>query len=157
MAWELREQSSTLRPDERTAEPLIVVGRADCRLNQASDSPGLASVDRFAVVLFRSLGANRWQTLVKLKLPNALPYIFAGLETAAVFSVVGAAVGKYLGGGQGLGELVRLSAQQLSLDGVFALIFYLSLLGLGLFGFVTLLERRLVFWHKSDPPEITSA
>jgi NitT/TauT family transport system permease protein len=81
----------------------------------------------------------------------------AGLKTAAVFSVVGAAVGKYLGGGQGLGELVRLSAQQLSLDRVFALIFYVSLLGLGLFGFVTSLERRLVFWHKSDPLEITSA
>jgi NitT/TauT family transport system permease protein len=52
---------------------------------------------------------------------------------------------------------VRLSAQQLSLDRVFALIFYVSLLGLGLFGFVTSLERRLVFWHKSDPLEITSA
>jgi NitT/TauT family transport system permease protein len=118
---------------------------------------GLASVDRDAVMLFRSLGASRWQTLIKLKLPSALPFIFAGLKNAAVFSVVGAVVGEYLGGGQGLGELVRLSAQQLRLDRVFALIFYLSLLGLGLFGFVTWLERRLVFWHKSDPLEITSA
>jgi NitT/TauT family transport system permease protein len=118
---------------------------------------GLASVDRDAVMLFRSLGASRWQTLVKLKLPNALPFIFAGLKTAAVFSVVGAVVGEYLGGGQGLGELVRQSAQRLRLDRVFALIFYLSLLGLGLFGFVTWVERRLVFWHKSDPFEITSA
>ena len=118
---------------------------------------GLASVDRDAVMLFRSMGASRWQTLVKLKLPNALPFIFAGLKTAAVFSVVGAVVGEYLGGGQGLGELVRLSAQQLRLDRVFALIFYLSLLGLGLFGLVTWLERRLVFWHKSDPLEVTSA
>jgi NitT/TauT family transport system permease protein len=118
---------------------------------------GLASVDRDAVMLFRSLGASRWQTLVKLKLPSALPFIFAGLKTAAVFSVVGAVVGEYLGGGQGLGELVRISAQNLSLDRVFALIFYLSVLGLGLFGFVTWLERRLVFWHKSDPLDITSA
>jgi NitT/TauT family transport system permease protein len=118
---------------------------------------GLASVDRDAVMLFRSLGASRWQTLVKLKLPNALPFIFAGLKTAAVFSVVGAVVGEYLGGGQGLGELVRLSAQQLRLDRVFALIFYLSLLGLGLFGFVSWLERRLVFWHRSDPLDIASA
>jgi NitT/TauT family transport system permease protein len=58
---------------------------------------------------------------------------------------------------RGWGELVRLPAQQLRLDRVFALIFYLSLLGLGLFGFVASLERRLVFWHKSDPLEITSA
>jgi NitT/TauT family transport system permease protein len=118
---------------------------------------GLASVDRDAVMLFRSIGASRWQTLVKLKLPNALPFIFAGLKTAAVFSVVGAVVGEYLGGGQGLGELVRQSAQLLRLDRVFALIFYLSLLGLALFGLVTWLERRLVFWRKSDPIEITSA
>ena len=118
---------------------------------------GLAAVDRDAVMLFRSLGASRWQTLVKLKLPNALPFIFAGLKTAAVFSVVGAVVGEYLGGGQGLGQIIRLSAQNLALDRVFALIFYLSLLGLGLFGFVTWLERRLVFWKKSDPLEIASA
>lgn len=118
---------------------------------------GLASVDRDAVMLFRSLGASRWQTLVKLKLPSALPFIFAGLKTAAVFSVVGAVVGEYLGGGQGLGELVRISAQNLRLDRVFALIFYLSLLGLALFGLVTWLERRLVFWHKADPLEIASA
>lgn len=117
---------------------------------------GLASVDRDTVMLFRSLGASRWQSLVKLKLPNALPFIFAGLKTAAVFSVVGAVVGEYLGGGRGLGELVRLSAQQLRIDRVFALIFYLSLIGLALFGLVNWLERRLVFWHKADPFEIAS-
>ena len=118
---------------------------------------GLAAADRDTVMLFRSLGASRWQTLVKLKLPNALPFIFAGLKTAAVFSVVGAVVGEYLGGGQGLGEQVRIASANLSLDRVFAYIFYLSLLGLGLFGFVSWLERRLVFWQKSDPLEITSA
>lgn len=118
---------------------------------------GLASVSRDAVMLFRSLGASRWQTLTKLKLPSALPFIFAGLKTAAVFSVVGAVVGEYLGGGKGLGELVRLSAQQLRIDRVFALIFYLSLIGLALFGVVSWIERRLVFWHKPDPTEIASA
>lgn len=118
---------------------------------------GLASVDRDAVMLFRSVGASRWQTLVKLKLPSALPFIFAGLKTAAVFSVVGAVVGEYLGGGGGLGELIRLSAQQLRLDRVFALIFYLSLIGLALFGLMSWLERRLVFWRKPEPIEITTA
>ncbi|MGH2751368.1 MAG: ABC transporter permease [Actinomycetota bacterium] len=118
---------------------------------------GLASTDRDAIMLFRSLGASRWQTLRKLKLPNALPFIFAGLKTAAVFSVVGAVVGEYLGGGKGLGELVRLSAQQLRIDRVFALIFYLSLIGLALFGLMSWLERRLVFWRKPDPTDITTA
>ncbi|MPZ92202.1 MAG: ABC transporter permease subunit [Actinobacteria bacterium] len=117
---------------------------------------GLASVDRDAVMLFRSVGASRWQTLVKLKLPNALPFIFAGLKTAAVFSVVGAVVGEYLGGGNGLGELIRLSAQQLRLDRVFALIFYLSLIGLALFGLMSWLERRFVFWRKPELLDITT-
>ncbi|MGH3666499.1 MAG: ABC transporter permease [Egibacteraceae bacterium] len=117
---------------------------------------GLYSADRDAVMLFRSLGASRWQTLRKLKLPNALPFIFAGLKTAAVFAVVGAVVGEYLGGGRGLGELVRLSAQQLRIDRVFALIFYLSLIGLALFGIVNWVERRVVFWHKSDPTDVAS-
>jgi NitT/TauT family transport system permease protein len=118
---------------------------------------GLAATDRDTVTLFRSMGASRWQTLTKLKLPTALPFIFAGLKTAAVFSVVGAVVGEYLGGGNGLGELVRLSAQQLRIDRVFALIFYLSLIGLALFAVVGWLERRIVFWHRPDPTEVASA
>ena len=118
---------------------------------------GLAATDRDTITLFRSMGANRWQTLGKLKLPTALPFIFAGLKTAAVFSVVGAVVGEYLGGGKGLGELVRLSAQQLRIDRVFALIFYLSLIGLALFAVVGWLERRIVFWHRPDPTDVASA
>lgn len=118
---------------------------------------GLASTDRDTVMLFRSMGSSRWQTLRKLKLPTALPFIFAGFKTAAVFSVVGAVVGEYLGGGQGLGELVRISAQQLRIDRVFALIFYLSLIGLALFGVVSWLERRIVFWHESNPTDVASA
>lgn len=118
---------------------------------------GLASADRDTVMLFRSMGATRWQTLRRLKLPAALPFIFAGLKTASVFSVVGAVVGEYLGGGSGLGELVRLSAQQLRLDRVFALIFYLSILGLALFGVIGWLERKLVFWHEASETDVANA
>lgn len=118
---------------------------------------GLASVDRDSLMLFRSFQANRWKTLVKLKLPAALPYIFAGLKTAAVFSVVGAVIGEYLGGGRGLGMLIRLSSEQLRIDQVFALIFFLSILGVAIFAVVAWLERRIVFWHRPDPIETTSA
>lgn len=118
---------------------------------------GLASVDRDSIALFRSFQASRWKTLTMLKLPAAMPFIFAGLKTAAVFSVVGAVIGEYLGGGKGLGELIRVSGQQLRMDQVFALIFFLSLLGLALFGVVGWLERRLVFWHRADPVGVVSA
>ncbi|MDH3303145.1 MAG: ABC transporter permease [Acidimicrobiia bacterium] len=115
---------------------------------------GLGSVDRDTLMLFRSMEASRWQTLRKLKLPSALPFIFAGLKTAAVFSVVGAVVGEYLGGGKGLGELIRLSAQTLRIDRVFAMIAYLGVLGIILFGLVAWTERKLLFWHKSEVFEI---
>jgi NitT/TauT family transport system permease protein len=118
---------------------------------------GMAATDRDSLMLFRSLEASRWTTLVKLKLPTALPFIFAGLKTAAVFSVVGAVVGEYLGGGGGMGELVRLSAQQLRIDRVFALIVYLGIIGLGLFGVIAWLERRIVFWHQSETVDIIAA
>lgn len=115
---------------------------------------GLAAVDAETQMLFRSMEASRWQTLRKLKLPSALPFIFAGLKTAAVFSVVGAVVGEYLGGGHGLGELIRFSAQTLRIDRVFAMIFYLGIIGLLLFGLVAWTERKLLFWHKSEIFEI---
>ncbi len=118
---------------------------------------GLASVDRDSIALFRSFQASRWKTLTMLKLPAAMPFIFAGLKTAAVFSVVGAVIGEYLGGGKGLGELIRVSSQQMRMDQVFALIFFLSLAGLALFGVVGWLERRLVFWHRPDPVGTVSA
>lgn len=115
---------------------------------------GLASVNTDSLMLFQSMESSRWQTLRKLKLPSALPFIFAGLKTAAVFSVVGAVVGEYLGGGKGLGELIRLSAQTLRIDRVFALIVYLGILGLILFGVVAWAEKKLLFWHKSEVFEI---
>ncbi|MDF1595211.1 MAG: ABC transporter permease [Acidimicrobiia bacterium] len=115
---------------------------------------GLAAVDAETQMLFQSMESSRWQTLRKLKLPSALPFIFAGLKTAAVFSVVGAVVGEYLGGGHGLGELIRFSAQTLRIDRVFALIVYLGVIGLLLFGLVAWTERKLLFWHKSEIFEI---
>lgn len=115
---------------------------------------GLYAVDADTLMLFQSMESSRWQTLRKLKLPSALPFIFAGLKTAAVFSVVGAVVGEYLGGGKGLGELIRLSAQTLRIDRVFALIVYLGILGLILFGVVAWAEKKLLFWHKSEIFEI---
>lgn len=115
-----------------------------------STAAGLYAVSADSLMLFQSMEASRWQTLRKLKLPSALPFIFAGLKTAAVFAVVGAVVGEYLGGGKGLGELIRLSAQTLRIDRVFAMIFYLGIIGLILYGFVAWAERKLLFWQKSE-------
>jgi NitT/TauT family transport system permease protein len=111
---------------------------------------GLHSADANARMLFKTMGASRWQTLVKLKLPTGLPQIFTGLKIGAVGVMAGAITGEFLGGGKGFGELIRIAASNLNTPRVFSLILYLSLVGLALYGFVTWVQRTFVFWHKEQ-------
>lgn len=110
---------------------------------------GLHAADENARMLFRTMGASRWQALFKMKIPTGLPQIFTGLKIAAVGVMAGAITAEFLGGGKGFGELIRVAASQLQTPRVFSLILYLSLLGYALFWVVVLAERRLVFWHRS--------
>lgn len=109
---------------------------------------GLHAADENARMLFKTMGATRMQTLVKMKLPHALPQIFTGLKIGAVGVMAGAITGEFLGGGKGFGELIRVAASQLNTPRVFSLILYLSLLGLALFVLVSFAQRRIVFWRK---------
>ena len=113
---------------------------------------GLYAATENERMLFKSMGAGRLQTLLRLKLPTGLPYIFTGLKIAAVGVMAGAITGEFLGGGKGFGALIRQSASQLNTPRVFALILYLSLLGLALYFTVVWMQRYFVFWNKSDKP-----
>ena len=109
---------------------------------------GLHSADENARMLFKTMGATRMQTLIKMKLPAGLPQIFTGLKIGAVGVMAGAITGEFLGGGKGFGELIRVAASQLNTPRVFSLILYLSLVGLALYALVTWTQRTVVFWHK---------
>jgi NitT/TauT family transport system permease protein len=109
---------------------------------------GLAAVGVEQIKLFRALRASRWQTFYKLKLPAALPFVFAGLKTAAVLAVVGAVVGEFLGGGDGLGGQIRVAASNLATDRVFAYVVILSAIGYAAYALVALVERKVVFWRS---------
>ena len=109
---------------------------------------GLHAADENAHMLFKTMGATRIQTLVKMKLPIALPQIFTGLKIGAVGVMAGAITGEFLGGGKGFGELIRVAASQLNTPRVFSLILYLSLVGLALYLIVQWVQRRVVFWQK---------
>lgn len=109
---------------------------------------GLHAADENARMLFKTMGATRMQTLVRMKLPTGLPQIFTGLKIGAVGVMAGAITGEFLGGGRGFGELIRIAASQLNTPRVFSLILYLSLVGLVLYALVTWTQRRVVFWHK---------
>jgi NitT/TauT family transport system permease protein len=115
-----------------------------------STAAGLYAASENERMLFKSVGASRWQTLIQLKLPTGLPHIFAWLKIAAVAVMAGVITGEFLGGSNGFGVLIRQAASQLNTPRVFALILYLSLLGLALFLIVVQVERRLVFWKKSE-------
>ncbi len=111
---------------------------------------GLHSADQNARMLFKSMGASRWQTLWKMKLLTGLPQIFTGLKIGAVGIMAGAITGEFIGGGGGVGELVRLAATQLDTPRVFSLIIYLSVIGMLLYALVVWAQRRIVFWQKEQ-------
>jgi NitT/TauT family transport system permease protein len=107
---------------------------------------GMLTVDEEAREMFRSLGASRWQTFIRLVTPSSLPVMFAGLKTAAGLSLVGAVVGEFISAQRGLGVLVQQFSYQLAVSDAFAVIVMLMLLGLLLYGVMEWIERITVFW-----------
>jgi len=111
---------------------------------------GLQAADEDSRQLYRIMRASRWQTLIGLKFPAGLPQIFTGLKIASLSVMAGAITAEFLGGGKGFGELIRVAASQLDTARVFALISYLSLVGLAMFGAVAVAERKIIFWKNSS-------
>jgi NitT/TauT family transport system permease protein len=107
---------------------------------------GLAGADPQKLKLMRSLAASAWMTFTKVKLPDALPSIFAGMKIAIVFAVVGAVVGEFVGAEAGLGLVIKRTDYQLDVALTFAIIVLLSLMGILLFYAVEWSERRALFW-----------
>jgi NitT/TauT family transport system permease protein len=110
---------------------------------------GVRSVDPGHRDVMRGLGASRWATFKHLELPSTLPYVFAGAEVGIVFAVIGAIVGEYLGGSQGLGYLVVTSLNALDSPALFAVILILAVMGSVLFVAVTTIKRFVIPWHDS--------
>jgi NitT/TauT family transport system permease protein len=110
----------------------------------------------------RSTGAGPWRTFTCLRLPAALPQCFVGFKYAAINATVGAAIAEFIGSDQGLGLYIQIVTGNMRPDLAFAGIFFLTLLGLALFGLVTLVERLLIPRHISvrrgatEPMEVQS-
>ena len=108
---------------------------------------GMAATDPAMEKLMRALGASRWQTFLKVRVPLALPYLFAGIESGVILAVIGAVVGEFAGGSEGLGYIVTVSQQQLNLPQGFSAVILLSLIGLVLHRIVLWLQRRVIYWR----------
>ena len=111
---------------------------------------GLRSVDPEHLKLMRSLGASRLRTLRSVELPAALPSLFSGLRIAATVSVIGAVFGEWAGADKGLGRLVLLGNNQLQTPRVYAGIVLLTLMAVALFALVSLAERLVCPWNRSE-------
>ena len=111
---------------------------------------GFKAVDADRIDLLRSLSATRWQIFRKAKFPSALPYIFAGLNMAAAFSVVGAVVGEFVGAQAGLGVLILQMEAQADTGGSFAVCVVLSLIGIALTAALRRIQQRVLRWMPAD-------
>lgn len=115
---------------------------------------GVRSVPEDLRDLMRSLKATRWQILRLLELPAALPILLGGLRIGATLSVIGAVVGEFAGSDRGLGFLINVGRGLYDTEMVFVAVFALIVMALALYGFVVLLERRLLSWQVDPRDQI---
>ena len=110
---------------------------------------GVKSVDRGHREVLTSLNASRWQSVTQLEFPSALPYILTGMEIGVVLSIIGAVVGEYLGGNEGLGNLAVRDMNSYDTTALFAVIIHLALIGFVFYAAIVALRRLLIPWHES--------
>lgn len=111
---------------------------------------GLRSVDEDRVSLMRSLAATDRQIFWMLRLPNALPFVMAGLDVAMIFALIGAIVGEFVGAQSGLGMLIQSMNFTMDVSGQFSILLILSVIGLILNRCILLIRRRVLFWDPSE-------
>ena len=112
---------------------------------------GLSASDRMQRDLMATWGGSYWQTLVKLRLPAAMPFLFNGLKIAATLALIGAIVAENFGSPTvGMGFRISTAVGQLALPLVWVEIAVAALAGSVFYGFVAALERAVTFWHPSQ-------
>jgi NitT/TauT family transport system permease protein len=111
---------------------------------------GLKSIEPDMIDLARSMKATRLQIFIKIRFPQALPSIFAGLKVAVTLAVVGAVVGEFVGSNSGIGYVLQIANGNFDLPLMFAALFLLSMIGVILFAVVDLIEKFAVPWHMSQ-------
>jgi NitT/TauT family transport system permease protein len=119
----------------------------------SSTTLGLKSADRNLMELFRLYGASRWQILMRLKLPTALPYLLNAMKISGGLSLIGVIVAEFAAGtgtDTGLGWIIIESGNRLHTETMFAALAILSALGVAIFFALTGLEWLLLHrWHES--------
>jgi len=121
----------------------------------ANTTLGLRSVNAGLMSYFRLNRATRWQTLVRLRIPSALPYFFGGLRISSGLALIGAVVAEFVAGtggtGTGLAYQILQAGYQLNIPRMFAALVLITLTGVGLFAMMAALSQwALGGWHESE-------
>jgi NitT/TauT family transport system permease protein len=112
---------------------------------------GLRETDAMQRDLMRTYAAGYGQTLLKLRLPAAMPFIFNGLKIATTLALIGAIVAEYFGSPtRGMGFRISTGVGSLSIDLVWAEIIVAAIAGTTFYGIVVTIERAVTFWHPSQ-------
>lgn len=110
---------------------------------------GLRSAPREQIDLMKAFTASNWHIFRMVRLPQALPYVFAGLDIGIVLAVIGAIVGEFVGAQAGLGYLILQRDFSMDTAGVFAILIVLSVIGILLHAAMRFIARRVIFWVDS--------
>jgi NitT/TauT family transport system permease protein len=111
---------------------------------------GLKSCDQGKIDVLRALSAGEWRIFWLVRLPFALPYIFAGLNVAVVFALTGAIVGEFVGARDGLGYQMIMANSAMDIPQVFGVLIVLGAIALVLNAAVDALRRRVLFWSPAE-------
>ncbi|QKV17553.1 ABC transporter permease [Oricola thermophila] len=112
---------------------------------------GLAAAGHMERDLMRTYASNYWQTLFKLRLPAAMPFIFNALKINSTLALIGAIVAEFFGTPiVGMGFRISAEVGRLNVDMVWAEIFVAALAGSLSYGLIALIERSVTFWHPSN-------
>ncbi len=121
----------------------------------ANTTVGLRTIDPGLAAFFQLQGASRWQTLVRLRIPSALPYALAGLRISGGLALIGAVVAEFVAGtggsGTGLAYQILQSGYQLNIPRLFAALVLISVSGIAVFVSLAGLSRWVLGgWHDSE-------
>jgi NitT/TauT family transport system permease protein len=112
---------------------------------------GLKATEEMQRDLMRTYAASYGQTLWKLRLPAALPFIFNGLKIATTLALIGAIIAEYFGSPtRGMGFRIQVEAGRFGLDMVWSEIVVAALAGSAFYGLVSVVEKAATFWHPSQ-------
>ena len=115
---------------------------------------GFQSVDEDIHKMARTFMGSRWQIFWKIRLPNALPYIFGGMKISITLAIIGVIVSEFVASQEGIGYLIKLAGGLLDTPLMLGAITVLSIAGLALYGLIVVAEKYAIYWQAPVDPAI---